>query len=100
MARKKKAPVPIIPETPPDVVIRHKSPHGYVVVVCGSLDPEDRDRTVTDEENLARNPNLLPADHLPLYSIRGKDWPDCMKHFNEVEGFGPYKPMEDCSHVG
>lgn len=95
MARKKKpAPAPVVPEAPPDPIILHKSPWGYVVLVCGSLDPDEPGRTVTDEENLLRSPFLLQDGHVPLYSIRGRDWSDCMKSFNEIQGFGPYRPVE------
>jgi len=95
LSKKKKlevAPEPIIVPAP---LVVQKSPWGYVVAVIGNPDdPEDRDTTVCGPED-TKNIAMAPAGHVPLYYIRGENWSDCMRSFHVIQGFAPYKALDE-----
>ena len=61
-----------------------------IFIVCGNPnDLEDRDRTVSTEENIVR----VCQEQVPIYCIRAEAWNECMTTFNRIEGLGEYKPF-------
>jgi len=63
-----------------------------IFIVCGNPDdPEDRDRTVSTEDNIVR----VCEQQVPIYCIRAETWNECMTTFNRIEGLEEYKPFPE-----